>query len=371
MDGQTSRLEGRGPGRRRREGRLGSGRSRARRAARRRQTPGRRHQVDDRPRQRLPRAAERRDGRRAAHAKEGLRRGEPEDHRAAEGHEHRRRLCHPGARRRARPDLRRRRPGSHAGTGRRPGDRRPARRQDRRRQRPTRSPATTPTVPSTRRSAPAASCPRPSTPTPAPRDAMDLALQPNGRIIVVGVADDGGLEDENIGMQRYDGNGDLDIGFGDQGIVSTDFGGTRHCAYGVAVQDDSKIVVVGEANGVDVAVARYDTAGLPDPSFSGPAALATSSPMSAARSTSPPTSSSTPTQRRGRRPRLGRQLPGKLRHPAVHASRHGGHHLRRHRLHRHHSRQRRRHRHRCRRTHRRRRECPESGFSTGKRDVAL
>ena len=100
-----------------------------------------------------------------------------------------------------------------------------------------------------------------------PSDAMDLALQPDGRIIVVGVADDGGLEDENVGMQRYDGNGDLDIGFGDQGIVSTDFGGTRDCAYGVAVQDDSKIVVVGEANGVDVAVARYDTAGLPDPSF--------------------------------------------------------------------------------------------------------
>ena len=56
-------------------------------AARRRQTPGRRHQVDDRPRQCLPRAAERRDGRRAAHAKEGLRCGEPEDHRAAEGHD--------------------------------------------------------------------------------------------------------------------------------------------------------------------------------------------------------------------------------------------------------------------------------------------
>ena len=66
---KTPRLEGRGLGRRRREGKLGSGRSRARRAARRRQTPGRRHQVDSRPRQRLPRAAERRDGRRAAHAK--------------------------------------------------------------------------------------------------------------------------------------------------------------------------------------------------------------------------------------------------------------------------------------------------------------
>ena len=66
---------------------MGSGRSRARRAARRRQTPGRRHQVDDRPRQCLPRAAERCDGRRAAHAKEGLRCGKPEDHRAAEGHD--------------------------------------------------------------------------------------------------------------------------------------------------------------------------------------------------------------------------------------------------------------------------------------------
>ena len=99
VDGQEPELEGRRPRRRRREGKLGSGRSRARRAARRRQTAGRRHQMDDRPRQCLPRAAERRDGRGAAHAKEGVRCGKPENHRAAESHDsggpNQRSDCHP------------------------------------------------------------------------------------------------------------------------------------------------------------------------------------------------------------------------------------------------------------------------------------
>lgn len=97
--------------------------------------------------------------------------------------------------------------------------------------------------------------------------ASDLALQPDGSIVAVGIVDDGGATDQNFGLQRYDGNGNLDTGFGDLGTVTTDFGGDRDCPYGVTLQPDGKIVVAGEATGGDIGLARYDSAGLPDTSF--------------------------------------------------------------------------------------------------------
>ena len=101
-----------------------------------------------------------------------------------------------------------------------------------------------------------------------PSDANDLVLQPDGSIVVVGlVSGTGGFIDKDVAMQRYDAAGNLDLGFGDQGTVTTDLSGSRDCAYGVTLQPDGKIVVAGEANGVDVAVLRYDAAGTPDPTF--------------------------------------------------------------------------------------------------------
>ena len=102
--------------------------------------------------------------------------------------------------------------------------------------------------------------------------ASDVALQPDGSIVVVGIVDDGGANDENFGVQRYDSNGILDTDFGDEGTVTTDFNGGTDRAYGVAVQGDGKIVVAGQASDVDgtgndFAVARYDTAGALDTSF--------------------------------------------------------------------------------------------------------
>jgi uncharacterized delta-60 repeat protein len=98
----------------------------------------------------------------------------------------------------------------------------------------------------------------------------DVALQPDGKIVVVGIAD-GGDDEQNFGVQRYFPNGDLDTDFGDQGLVSTDFGGSSDCAYGVTIQADDKIVVAGETRGtdgnIDVGVARYEADGTPDASF--------------------------------------------------------------------------------------------------------
>lgn len=73
--------------------------------------------------------------------------------------------------------------------------------------------------------------------------------------------------------------GQLDPSFGGDGKVVTDFTSGRDLASGVAIQVDGKVVVVGTSNyrGVDarMALARYDTDGTLDPTFSGDGRAAT------------------------------------------------------------------------------------------------
>ncbi len=61
--------------------------------------------------------------------------------------------------------------------------------------------------------------------------------------------------------------GDLDPHFGSGGRVLTDFGSNYDAANAVALQRDGKIVVAGESNVGDLALARYQTDGKLDPSF--------------------------------------------------------------------------------------------------------
>jgi uncharacterized delta-60 repeat protein len=94
-------------------------------------------------------------------------------------------------------------------------------------------------------------------------EAFDVALQPDGKIVVAGIGDG------DFALARYDRHGRLDPAFDGDGKVVTDFGGTDG-ARGVAVQRDGLIVAVGatEADGGDdVAVARYLPDGRLDPSF--------------------------------------------------------------------------------------------------------
>lgn len=62
--------------------------------------------------------------------------------------------------------------------------------------------------------------------------------------------------------------GSLDPTFGSGGIRGDDFG-ANEVARGVVVQPDGRIVVAGTGCGGDILVARYSSAGAPDPSFSG------------------------------------------------------------------------------------------------------
>ena len=77
----------------------------------------------------------------------------------------------------------------------------------------------------------------------AQHDAVNsLALQPDGKIVAAGVADNGPAA--NFVVARYDTSGTLDPGFGIGGKVFTDFGGSDGAA-DVALKPDGKIVAAG------------------------------------------------------------------------------------------------------------------------------
>ncbi|MFN3564715.1 MAG: WD40 repeat domain-containing protein [Burkholderiaceae bacterium] len=88
--------------------------------------------------------------------------------------------------------------------------------------------------------------------------AYDLALAPDGRIVVAGASDNGTNFD--FALARYNANGSLDASFGSGGKVTTAFGSGTDDAYALARAPDGKIVVAGRsANGTDYdfALARY------------------------------------------------------------------------------------------------------------------
>ena len=100
-------------------------------------------------------------------------------------------------------------------------------------------------------------------------NAFDVAIQSDGKIVAVGW----GLHD--FAVARYNTNGSLDTTFGTGGKVETDFGQQNEDdAYALAIQPDGKIVVVGDT-AVTVgsvtsnvfAMARYNTNGTLDSSF--------------------------------------------------------------------------------------------------------
>jgi len=63
------------------------------------------------------------------------------------------------------------------------------------------------------------------------------------------------------------GPGDLDHSFGKHGKVEASFTGGRDAGMGMALQSDGKILVAGQVDGVQFAVARFLANGKPDPGF--------------------------------------------------------------------------------------------------------
>ena len=94
-----------------------------------------------------------------------------------------------------------------------------------------------------------------------------VAVQADGRIVVAGSV--GSTTNRRVGVVRYLADGARDTTFGDNGRVTMDFapGGTG--AAGMAIQPDGKIILVG-GTGSDFAVARLNTDGALDTSFGFP-----------------------------------------------------------------------------------------------------
>ena len=95
----------------------------------------------------------------------------------------------------------------------------------------------------------------------------DLALQPDGKIIVTGNSYDGSVTSIDFALARYNTNGSLDITFDGDGKVTTDFGSNNEeVGWAVNLQPDGKLIVAGYSYGT-FALARYSSNGLLDTTF--------------------------------------------------------------------------------------------------------
>ncbi len=95
-----------------------------------------------------------------------------------------------------------------------------------------------------------------------------IAIQSDGKIVVTGFAYIGSSSD--FALARYNTDGSLDSSFSSDGKQTTDFGSETNRAKSVAIQNDGKIVLTGQtyADGVsDFAVARYNSDGTLDNTF--------------------------------------------------------------------------------------------------------
>lgn len=104
--------------------------------------------------------------------------------------------------------------------------------------------------------------------------ASDIALQPDGKIVIAGSMLVGSTSDYLVARLTADGS--RDGSFGTNGLVTTAFGTLQDIAEAVAIQLDGKIVVAGSASSsavTDFGLVRLHSDGTFDSSFGGGGAL--------------------------------------------------------------------------------------------------
>ncbi len=95
-------------------------------------------------------------------------------------------------------------------------------------------------------------------------DGIGLALQIDGKILLAGR--DGAVHEDFVA--RFDATGTLDPSFGSGGVARTGFLSSPGSGVAVAIQADGKVLLGGHDSGpIEDFVARFDEAGVPDPSF--------------------------------------------------------------------------------------------------------
>jgi uncharacterized delta-60 repeat protein len=101
--------------------------------------------------------------------------------------------------------------------------------------------------------------------------ANDIAVQPDGRIVLVGHIRPPGMVPTRFLMMRLEAAGTLDMGFGTDGVAETAiFSDENDHATAVVLQPDGRIVVVGQNANLgqpDFAIARYNVDGSLDADF--------------------------------------------------------------------------------------------------------
>lgn len=99
-----------------------------------------------------------------------------------------------------------------------------------------------------------------------PYFARSIALQTNGSFVVAGATSTVG--NPRFAVSRYLSNGTIDTSFDTDGHAQPSFGGTSEYATDIAVQANGRLVVVGVSDS-QIAVARLTAAGSLDTTFSG------------------------------------------------------------------------------------------------------
>jgi uncharacterized delta-60 repeat protein len=102
--------------------------------------------------------------------------------------------------------------------------------------------------------------------------ATDVALQPDGKILLAGGIEDAASGDDNHFVARLETDGDLDPTFGGgDGIVVGGVAGQDDGDWSLVLLPDGRIMLAGATPGFPRSwlVARYTAAGVPDTSFDG------------------------------------------------------------------------------------------------------
>lgn len=101
----------------------------------------------------------------------------------------------------------------------------------------------------------------------------ELLIQPDGRVIVAGVIRDSSLPQSGVFMRRYGPDGALDLTYGAAGEANVQLPGfPNQSDPAIGLQPDGKLVIVTQVSSDRYGpnrstMRRYDTSGLPDPTF--------------------------------------------------------------------------------------------------------
>jgi uncharacterized delta-60 repeat protein len=101
-------------------------------------------------------------------------------------------------------------------------------------------------------------------------EAYSVAIQKDDKIVVTGYSISPATNNEEITLIRFTKNGNIDRLFGDKGFIVTKISDEKDVAESVAVQNDGKIIVVGTTDHkptADIVLIRYDEYGQLDYSF--------------------------------------------------------------------------------------------------------